>query len=442
MIQSAGVVTSGRKFTLAAWYLGIAVYVLLVAVLIVWYIRLPNTREHYYYQAVSWLHGELNVDNAPPDIQDVVTFNGHRYLPLGPLPAVLTLPLVAIFGDSYQDFYLTYPLIILTIWIGWRILGKLKIAYTSTALWLLVLFFMSTVYFSAALQRDGAWFIAHVVTCLFLFLGINEALGQRRGLLMGLYLGLATATRFTAVFTFPFFLVVMAVQDPMADSVSARQSLAPWPVIIRRFVLFGIGAGLPLAAYFGYNYVRFHSFFESGYSGAAVLGSVLDQARAQGLFSLVHLPKNLYYFFLAMPDPYSRFNAANPADNPILTFPFLRPSPWGMSIFLTTPAVVYVVKARLRKPLVVGCWLAILLTAIPIFTYYGVGWIQFGFRYALDFTPFLWLLIVVALRETEITLRRPNLALWLLLIGCVINLWGAYWLPIMRYLAPMPSIFG
>ncbi|GEM_PF-311718 len=422
------------------WILALGVYIVLAGNLIVSALIEQPPQDHYYYQAVSWLHGQLDIDNAPTWMQDIVTANGHRYLPLGPMPAVLALPLVAALGERYRDALLVYPLAGLTAFLAWRILKRLNVVRVEARLWLAALFILGTVYFSAAVQSSGAWFVAHIVTCFFLFLGIDEALGKKRPLVMGACLGLATAARFTALFTFPFFLILLSVNDSLQLSGdAAHNNRLSFPIVLRRVIGLGIGLALPMAALFIYNYARFHNFLDSGY-GAAVLGGdgVLDRARAYGLFSLAHVPKNLYYFFLAVPDPFGPTFGDNPANSPVLTFPFLRPSPWGMSIFLTTPAVVYVVRARLRRPLVRACWAAILLCAVPIFTYYGVGWAQFGYRYALDFMPFLWLLIVIALRDRVLSVRQPSLALWLIAAGCVVNLWGAYWLPDIRGIAPRP----
>jgi hypothetical protein len=60
--------------------------------------------------------------------------------------------------------------------------------------------------------------------------------------------------------------------------------------------------------------------------------------------------------------------------------------------------------------------------------YYGVGWVQFGYRYALDFMPFLWLLIAIALRRHRLDIYHPTTPLWLIVAGTLVNLWGAYWL--------------
>ncbi len=422
------------------WSVVLVIYAIMVLLMLKSPLDHPPAQDHYYYQAASWLKGRLDIDNAPFDLQDIVTYNGHRYLPLGSFPAVVTLPFAAIFGENYKQPYLVYPLVALTGWVVWLILGKLRLVYPATRPWLLAIFFLSTVYFSVAVQQGGAWFVAHIVTCLFLFLGINEGLGQRRPWLMGLYMGLAAASRFTAVFTFPFFLILLASARPVLPALPPEDEPAEkgpfWiglPKIISRFVLFGIGAAIPLGFYFGYNYLRFNSIFETGYNSSSLGGTgVLDQARAAGLFGLVHLPKNLYYFFMAMPEPVGISLTGNPGDIPVLPFPWIQPSPWGMSIFLTTPTIIYAVHASRRIPAVLAAWAGIILTAIPIFTYYGVGWIQFGFRYALDFTPLLWLLIAIALRQRLISLNRPSLALWLIILGCLINLWGAYWLTSVR----------
>src|SRR5581483_6661092 len=206
------------------WILALGVYIVLAGNLIVSALIEQPPQDHYYYQAVSWLHGQLDIDNAPTWMQDIVTANGHRYLPLGPMPAVLALPLVAALGERYRDALLVYPLAGLTAFLAWRILKRLNVVRVEARLWLAALFILGTVYFSAAVQSSGAWFVAHIVTCFFLFLGIDEALGKKRPLVMGACLGLATAARFTALFTFPFFLILLSVNDSLQLSGDAAHN--------------------------------------------------------------------------------------------------------------------------------------------------------------------------------------------------------------------------
>jgi hypothetical protein len=420
------------------WKLGVVLFSVLTLLIILRLGFFSPYHDHYYYQAVSWLNGRLDINNAPDTLPDIVTYKGNRHLPLGVFPAVLTLPFVFVLGNNYGVFYLFIPLVGISVWLAWQILAKLKVAYTSTHIWLVILFFLSTVYLSCAIRVDGAWFLAHLVTTVFTFAAVNETLGKQRVILIGLFLGMAAATRFSVLFTFPFYLWLLAVKDDFAfqSTVPKEQKLQfeNFKTVALRYILLGVGLAIPMIFYFGNNYLRFGSFMESGYNLALLSPKdSLYLAREQGLFGLVHVPKNLFYFLLATPEPFNPNWNGVVSDAPFLVFPYIKPSAWGMSIFLTTPTIIYLFRASLRRPFVQACWMAILLTAVPVMTYYGVGWVQFGFRYAMDFTPFIWLIIIYVLREKEIISNKPSLAFWLIVLGCIINLWGSYWLLAMTY---------
>ncbi|MBD5656485.1 MAG: hypothetical protein IAI50_15080, partial [Candidatus Eremiobacteraeota bacterium] len=49
--------------------------------------------------------------------------------------------------------------------------------------------------------------------------------------------------------------------------------------------------------------------------------------------------------------------------------------------------------------LVAAMWLATALCAAPNFVYYVNGFAQFGMRHALDFEPFLFVLVALAARR-------------------------------------------
>ena len=70
---------------------------------------------------------------------------------------------------------------------------------------------------------------------------------------------------------------------------------------------------------------------------------------------------------------------------------------------------------RLHGPL----WLATALVAVPGFFYQNGGWYQFGFRFSLEYTPYLVLLLSLG--------RRPLTKVWwgLALAGVAVNAWGA-----------------
>ena len=61
-----------------------------------------------------------------------------------------------------------------------------------------------------------------------------------------------------------------------------------------------------------------------------------------------------------------------------------------------------------------------LAVAVPIFLYQNSGWVQFGFRFSLDYTP--WLLLLIPLGGW--TWKKP-LPLVLGLLSVAAGFWGA-----------------
>jgi hypothetical protein len=137
----------------------------------------------------------------------------------------------------------------------------------------------------------------------------------------------------------------------------------------------------------------------------------LEQQRALGLFAIAHLSMNLDYLFFHLP-------------RLIAEPPFFKPDGLGLSIFLTSPGLLYAVRADWRRSsswLLLGAAIAVL---VPSLLYYGGGWLQYGYRYALDSVPF-----VIALCASAAAIRGPISFGWRLLIlfGVVVMFAGVYW---------------
>ena len=67
-----------------------------------------------------------------------------------------------------------------------------------------------------------------------------------------------------------------------------------------------------------------------------------------------------------------------------------------------------------------------ILTAIPVFLYYGGGGADtYGYRYAMDFVPFLFALVAIALRDRFGNLERVLIALSVLFV-CYGYFWQVY----------------
>jgi hypothetical protein len=383
--------------------------------------RLAN--DHYVYLSHNFVQGRLSVDDLPRVLPDRVDWQGHKYLPIGPLPAVLLIPFLPLLENGVRLVWVGYLFTLLNLWLFYRVLGRIGITGERRK-WALLLFFGSTPLLSVTIVGIS-YFFAHIVTITFLLLGINETLGKRRPWLVGLLLGMAAMCRFIAVCAAPFF-IWMLWRGRANKGVEQEEAAGPprpgadWGKLAFVCLAIGLGLALPALLLLAYNYLRFGNPFESGYGIALLGGDVTKVARAYGLFSIVHVPKNLFMMLLQGPVPWPDENT------PVLEFPFLWPSPWGMGLFFTSPALVYIfnkLRSRLSQPLTQACLLGVISVAIPTMLYYGVGWIQFGYRYALDFMPFL---VILAAQGFPKPMSR--LAIALVLIGVAVNLWGSYWL--------------
>jgi hypothetical protein len=154
-----------------------------------------------------------------------------------------------------------------------------------------------------------------------------------------------------------------------------------------------------------YNYLRFGTPFENGY--ALIPGLLQEDQYRNGFFSVLNIPRKLYALFLTTPVE-------------VAGFPWIQPRQLGgLSILLTTPLFLWAIKARRPDWFGLGAWAAVILTLIPILMHADPGGAQFGFRYAQDFYPFLFLLTVRGLGG------RISFEAWVAIaIGAVVNIWG------------------
>jgi hypothetical protein len=237
------------------------------------------------------------------------------------------------------------------------------------------------------------WFVAHVASVAATFLVLAELTGRRRGWLVGIGAVAAAFSRFSLVLAVPVYAwLLLRDRDPGE----------------RRVAVLGFGALLALGtgAWVAYNLVRWGVWYDIGYtawyhqdSAGAPVGSP---------FQLRYLPYELWSFFVQ-----------GPLFEP--TWPYVVPTLSGLAMTWTSPAFVLALFARRPRALTLGCWAAAALVAGPSFIYYVNGYAQFGMRHALDFAPFLIVLMALVLRE-----RMPALGPPLILWSCAVGSWGVW----------------
>ncbi len=105
-------------------------------------------------------------------------------------------------------------------------------------------------------------------------------------------------------------------------------------------------------------------------------------------------------------------------------FPYFHPDGLGMSVFITSPALLLAVRAPWRDRRSWWLLLAAVLVLIPTLLYYGGGWLQYGYRYFLDSIPFVWALVAMGI------VHRGSIRWWgwlLIAWGVLVGLGGVYW---------------
>jgi hypothetical protein len=360
-------------------------------------------RPDVFYLSEAFLHGTAMLPQKM-GTWDVIPWQGGYYLPFGPFPSIMFMPLMVFISPEQAkqwEAVINSGLAALDVALLWWLAARIGVERIRDRVWLVVLLALGTDMWWVVV-RGGVWHTGHLVATMLTLMALIECFGRRRPLLVGLLAGAAFLSRSPVIFGLLFYAWVMTRDRDVATR-SGRLT------IVRDWFVLGLGVAPSIAFYFWYNQVRFGSPLESGYE-LALLPAWLEALRDQGLFSLSHLGRNWNYFMLQLPQR-------------IDTFPFFRPDSHGNSILFTSPALLLALWAGWKRamPWVLG--LTFVAVMLPNLLYYGGGWYQFGFRYALDAIPFALVLCALALRR-----RSASVFWWGALAFCVfVNAGGAWW---------------
>ena len=485
-------------------FVSFAIGCALVAIALVVYTLSHPTRfyDHFEWQALAFLegHAAIRYPSGPiagseygndffQDVLPVDTTDGvpRGLVPFPPLPAIVLLPFVALWGLA-ADGQLVYAIIgAIDVGLAWWMLGRLPVR-TWVRVAATVFFAFGTVFWYAA-QIGTTWYQAHVLAVGLALAAVGVALGGDRAaarreedldellldaeapdggwawlrpdprqFLAGLLFGLACTARLTVVFAAPFFLLAGAGGSWRRRGWSAA-----------------LGAGIPLAALVVYNVITTGHPFHPGYQHLYALEAAFYPQLDYNIDWLIedprYLPQNVAIMFFNTPvwmpaevpsalglgDPL----CVSPSDvrglfNPAC--PLVLPRDTGMSILLTSPAYLLVIPALRwgygRSRLVTGAALAVLIVAVVNLMHFSQGWVQFGYRFSNDFVPWALLLVAIGLERivsacsdgragadgVEADSGRPEsvrpgrrpvlgaaLGIALVAVSVTVNLWGTVW---------------
>ena len=339
---------------------------------------------NYVLLAQAFLHNHVAID-WPGAYIDALPYRGAHYVIEAPMPAVLLLPFVAVFGGANQTL-LAAVLGAVAIGAAWETGERLGVPRERLA-WLVGFLLAGTDLLWCAMLGD-VWFVAHVSAVCFTMLALAELAGARRGWLVALWAACAFESRFSLVLAIPVYAYMLG----------NRRALLSFGSVIAATALLWIS----------YNLARWGVWYDIGYTQ----WYHQDQAGmpSGSPFKLQYLPYQLWSFFVDAPQR-------------IAAFPWLQPSMNGVALTWTSPALVLALFARRPRTWMWPMWAATLLVAAPNFIYYVNGYAQFGMRHALDFEPFAFVLMMLAVRE-----KMPRWAYALIAYSIAAGIWGCwYW---------------
>ena len=328
---------------------------------------------YFNYLADAFLHGQLYLRLIPGYTRDLVFFNGHYFLYWPPMPAVVLMPFVAIFGVNFSDVFFNVVLASLNVVIVAALFcavdraGLIRIPAIYRAM--LVFFFtLGTVHLILALFGK-VWFTAQLLGFFFVglaYLAAVELKGLLSFLVTGIFMACATVTRnhllFTGIWPAYYLLAKNWRERPRLFLYTTAGLL---PVLVMGWL------------FLEYNFFRFNSPFDLGLRYHRMALRFLGDYHKYGAFNLHYLPTNFYYQYVHYP------------------FPINKDTLMGGSLFLLSPVFVYAFVGTIHEYRNPNVWLwtiSVVATSLPILLLMGTGWKQFGPRYTLDFTVPLLLL--------------------------------------------------
>jgi len=408
---------------------------------------------HFVWQADAYLHGQASIRYPVPgtatspgndffnDVVPVIDAAGNEtgrgMVPFPPLPAVILLPFVAIWGMATDQAFLALVLGALDVGLAFWLLGRLPVRAGLRAA-LTVFVGAGTVLWYAS-SLGTTWFLAHVVAVGLALAAVAVALDADdraaaldpgaprppldwRQVAAGLLLGLAVTSRLTVVFGAVFLLFVGG------GGTWARRATGAL-----------LGMAIPVGALLVYNLAvsgtLFNPVYEALYRYEVWAYPDLNYNAAWSLQDVRYIPQNLGIMLGGLPDVMPAC-AAGVAREIWSTAgcSWLVPRPVGMSLLLTSPAWLLAAGALplLRDRRVAGGLLATLVIGFVNLMHFSQGWVQFGYRFSLDFAPFL--LIPLAL-GAERLLAHPGRSAarggfvvgGLIAASVAVQAWGIAW---------------
>lgn len=363
-----------------------------------------DPHDSYTLQAQAWLDGKAYLENgADYTWLELAIYNGQYFVSFPPVPSVVMLPFVLLFGGDTPNNLLVAVYAMVAVCGAYRACRSQGLSSRQSCFWAFAAVMCSNMLEIST--NGGVWLQAQTLNMAFLCWAIDYALRGRRTAAF-LLTALAVGCRPFSLFYFPLFIVYFLYCDK-----SIKKTLKS--LLIPCLVALVIGA-----AYGWYNYIRFGNPLEFGHN---YLPEFLEAENGQ--FHLSYLGNNLSNILL---------RGITLAEDGSLVFPQFD----GFLFYVVNPffliAAIQLAKDIWRRRVTPPMWAALACLAANLLClclHKTFGGYQFGARYTVDLLPYAFFGLLLSGRK-----RPHRWECFAAAFGLLFNAYGALLMRLYDYL--------
>lgn len=365
-------------------------------------------KSYWHLLADAFFRGELFLTN-PDTTHDLTFFNGHWFVPNPPLPAIVMMPLIKIFG------LWTFNATLFSTWIGAINTGLIFLILRKASqkglipdnqsgiLWVTVIFAVGTNHWWLSILGQ-MWFISQVLTVTFCELAVLSVLSEKSPFLTGSMLGLAILARPNVFALYPFLLGIFCYIEKEKQKIR-------WPQLFRWAISSAVPIVISVFLLLYYNFLRFNNWFDFGYITIHGASWIISAVKEYGMFHPHFLKTNVSVMLFRIPQ--ISVNSSGLDFNPGIL---------GYSIFFMTPPLFFIFRKLRKNWWNLGAWISIIVSLSLLLMYHNTGAEQIGYRYIMDFILPLFFLMAQGIG------KKTSLVLIVCAIAAImINAESIYW---------------
>ncbi len=359
---------------------------------LIYFFSNPKANHFYDYTfrvAANMLTGRIGFDEPQPSwLNEFVPYDG-LYYSVFPLGSVLTMIPFAVFKAVGLITDMPSSLIIAIIAASACALMMLiarRYDVSATRIYVLTAAFLFGTWTWTNITFGGAWQLALGFALIGQLGAIYFTVFYKRPLLAGAFFALAFGNRTEVLLVAPILMWLLVRDESRVGSIEAA---------IKRVAVFCVVPFILGVSTLIYNYVRFDSFTDFGYSR---IPGVLDEPWYRyGIFSVWYIPGQIYEMLFKFWETRNHF-------------PFPIPNGFSASILISSPFVLLAARQGSRdRVLKYLSWAAILVLCIVLWMHGNAGGWQFAYRYAIVCLPWLFMIML------ESAPKRVSVAEWALI---------------------------